>query len=178
MEKIIAIGDFHIPTRAKQIPSWIVNFIRDYKPEYLLCTGDLTQKQVLDDLYNLAKNVYIVKGNCDFLDLPLKFSIKIEWLKFGLFHGSGVYPRGNPNQLYDVAKSMNVDVLITGHTHNPKYYSFGDVVIINPGSATGVWSGGGPSIGETFAKLEIEDKTISISFFINGKEARSYTFSK
>lgn len=38
------------------------------------------------------------------------------------------------------ARQMNVDVLITGHTHTCKVFEKNGVFFVNPGSATGAFS--------------------------------------
>lgn len=38
------------------------------------------------------------------------------------------------------ARQINVDVLISGHTHTCKVYEKNNVFFVNPGSATGAFS--------------------------------------
>ena len=39
-------------------------------------------------------------------------------------------------QLYYIAKELGVDVLISGHTHQPMVEKIDDVILLNPGSPT------------------------------------------
>ena len=52
-------------------------------------------------------------------------------------HGDGVSPRGDKEQLYTMAKSLDVDILFVGHTHVYAVYEYKNKIFINPGSATG-----------------------------------------
>jgi len=38
-------------------------------------------------------------------------------------------------------RELDVDIVITGHTHKFEAYEFGDKFFVNPGSATGAYSG-------------------------------------
>ncbi len=155
--RILAVGDTHIPDRAEKIPETVRDFVsRGY--DVLACTGDLTVKRVLDELSRLskAKAVYAVRGNMDYLDLPLKVTFRVGGLRFGLYHGHGIFPRGDRKQLESLAREMGVDVLITGHTHCHDIYD-GSVLILNPGSATGVWSGGNASLIPSAMCIEVSE---------------------
>ena len=157
---IAIIGDFHIPNRASEIPGEFVSFLRD--SEMIVCTGDLTDAGVLRELKSYAP-VKIVRGNMDDFGYPEKEIFRIGKLKFGLVHGSGIYPRGDEKQLYNLAKDMGVDVLVSGHTHVVSIKKIGDVLLLNPGSATGVFSGGGIVPNPSFLTADIREKEIYIN---------------
>lgn len=138
--RILVIGDFHIPERAGRIPKEIVDKISKEKFDLILCTGDLTDREVLDFLSNIAP-VKWVMGNMDYLTGPLIEKVEIGELKVGLIHGTEIYPRGNIQQLYMKARKLGVNVLISGHTHAADIKLVEGVLLLNPGSATGVWGG-------------------------------------
>ncbi len=155
MKSVIILGDFHIPTRAQRIPEEFSNIISSMKPfDYVLCTGDLVDYNTKEYVQSLGRNVYIVRGNMDYIDLPHYHIVKIESLKFGIIHGSEVYPRGNIPQLTEIALNMGVDVLVHGHTHvldiKEVEAKRRRILLVNPGSITGVWSGGGGSLIPSF----------------------------
>jgi len=155
MPRILAIGDTHIPDRAESLPDSIARFVeRGY--DILAFTGDLTAKRVLAELTEMsgAERVYAVRGNMDSLPLPIRETFTVSGVKFGLMHGHGVYPRGDRAQLESIGVEMGVDVLITGHTHCHDVYA-GKVVILNPGSATGVWGGGNASLTPSAMSIEV-----------------------
>ena len=80
--------------------------------------------------------VKAVNGNCDHHPELNDFEvIKIENIKLGLTHGT-VYPKGDTQQLYYLAKQLGVHILISGHTHRSLIKQVNDVLLLNPGSPT------------------------------------------
>jgi len=138
--RILAIGDFHYPDRASY-PKKIFEVLKGEKFDLILCTGDLTDLKVLDDLESLG-TVKIVQGNMDWnFGHPDRIIEKINGIKIGLIHGSQIRPRGDLKKLCDYAKRLNVDILISGHTHAQSVnICDNNKLLINPGSATGAWS--------------------------------------
>ncbi|RLI84344.1 MAG: YfcE family phosphodiesterase [Archaeoglobales archaeon] len=158
---IVVLSDTHIPERALRIPYEIEPFLKE--ANLIVHAGDLTDKKVLDDLMSFGR-VLVVRGNMDYLSLPRYEKFKAGDLKFGVFHGHGIYPRGDRRQLTDFALDLDVDVLITGHTHSPDVYK-GEVLILNPGSATGAWGGGGGSGIPSFMVLKVEGNLINVDLY-------------
>lgn len=161
---VLVVGDTHIPNRAKWLPKRIDDFLSSKRFDFIMCTGDLTDRKVLDYLKKLSDRVIVVSGNMDHLPLPEHQTIKIENLRFGIIHGHQVYPRGDVSQLREIAFELGVDVLIHGHTHSADIY-FEDVLLLNPGSATGVWSGGRASLIPSFMVLTVERNSLDIELF-------------
>ena len=151
--RIVVISDTHIPERASKIPNVILKFAQ--QADIVVHAGDFTSKSVYESLKSYGKLV-AVSGNMDFIALPEKEVFKAKNVKFGVFHGHGVYPRGDFEKLTKIGEEMDVDVLLTGHTHSPAVHK-GDLVIVNPGSATGAWGGGGGSGFPSFAVISVED---------------------
>ncbi len=169
---ILVIGDFHIPSRAHDIPEPIKSSISKKKFDLVLCTGDLVDERVLNMLEEFGP-VKRVVGNMDYVSGPRSIKVRIGNFDIGVFHGSGIYPRGNPQQLYSVAKQLNVEVLIHGHTHALSIQLFGDVLLLNPGSATGVWGGGPASLKPSFMILNITNNELIVKGYeLVGQELR------
>ncbi|MFX0117654.1 MAG: YfcE family phosphodiesterase [Candidatus Hodarchaeota archaeon] len=163
--RILVLGDFHMPERAKQIPQIIWDFVSKQEFDSILCTGDLTSESALIQLTHLGP-VKAVRGNMDYLDLPDHQTITIDDVRIGMTHGHVVYPRGNLKQLFSIARNMNVDVLVTGHTHSEFCKKIENTVILNPGSCTGAWGGGNYSGVPSFIMLEIlEEKRLRIELY-------------
>ncbi len=162
--EILIIGDTHIPNRAEWLPKKIDDFITSKRFDLLICTGDLTDRKVLDYLKNLSDRVIAVSGNMDHLPLPEQQTTKAGNLKLGIIHGHQVYPRGDVSQLKEIAYDLGVDVLIHGHTHSADIY-FKDVLLLNPGSATGVWSGGKASLIPSFIIANVEGQRVDVELF-------------
>lgn len=156
--RILIFGDTHIPERASRIPQEFVKIIERLDFDAVVITGDLTSDRVLDFAKKIAEKVYVVRGNMDILDLPSSAKFEVEGIKFGVVHGHQVYPRGDREQLQDIADELGADVLISGHTHKPDIFRE-RVVLLNPGSITGVWGGGGYSY-PSFMVAEVEEGKI------------------
>ena len=168
MAVILVLGDTHIPRRANRIPDEIEEFVRGKPFDYVICTGDLTAESVLDYLRQLGRKVVAVRGNMDHLPLPEYAEITIGGFRIGVIHGDQVYPRGNREQLEDIAVERGVEVLISGHTHLPDVYK-GRVVLLNPGSATGAWGGGGGSMRPSFMVVNVAGSEMVVELYELGK---------
>ena len=170
---ILVIGDFHIPDREKKVPDELWEEIQSSKFDLILCTGDLTDPKLLDKLESIAPTK-IVNGNMDYYfglrNLPRSQLVSLSKSKIGLIHGNGIRPRGNPDQLSRIAHEMGVDVLISGHVHALSIRVYNDILLLNPGSATGSWGGGPSNKIPSFSIIEEMDiKLKIISVFFKGK---------
>ena len=127
------ISDTHIPDRARQIPENVFEAFSDV--DLILHAGDLTSLSVIDELEHIAP-VIAVQGNMDRakgIDLPKARVVEAEGLKIGIVHGE-VYPRADSQQLLYLAQELDVDILVSGHSHQPKIEQKEGVLLINPGS--------------------------------------------
>uniref|UniRef100_A0A7C3VLQ8 Phosphoesterase n=1 Tax=Archaeoglobus fulgidus TaxID=2234 RepID=A0A7C3VLQ8_ARCFL len=165
--RILIFGDTHIPERAKEIPEEFKKYLEG--SDIVVITGDLTSERILRFAERLAEKVIAVRGNMDHLPLPHSAKFRVEGYLIGVVHGHQVYPRGNREQLEDIAVEMDVDVLISGHTHLPDIY-FGKKILLNPGSMTGVWGGGAFSTKPSFIILEVEGEKIGGTLYRLDKE--------
>jgi len=129
------ISDTHIPERAKKIPEIVFKTFEDM--DMILHAGDLVSLDVLKQLEELAPTRCVL-GNMDKyygLNLPKDDIITVFGHRIGLNHGE-VYPRGDTLQLKYIALELDVDILITGHTHWAFIKEFDDIILLNPGSPT------------------------------------------
>ena len=127
------ISDTHIPDRMKELPEKVFEAFKDV--EMILHAGDVTSQEVIEKLEEIAP-VTAIQGNTDRivgLNLPKTAVVEAEELKIGVIHGE-VYPRADTQQLHYLAKQLDVDILVSGHSHQPKKVE--DVLLINPGSPT------------------------------------------
>lgn len=65
-------------------------------------------------------------------------------LKIGVLHGHQLLPVGDSSTLSSLARAMDVDILLTGHTHRFEAFEKDGRFFVNPGSATGAWRSGWP----------------------------------
>ena len=163
---IVVLGDTHIPNRAKEIPREIVEEIEKLCPDRILFTGDANEYSVLFFLENIAP-VYAVKGNTDFIELPNMLSLNFRGKKIMVIHGHQ-FGRGNYPALVDYAKGH--DILVCGHTHKQETFKVRDMIVINPGSATGAWSGGGVKSKPSFTSIEIKKEGMEIVEYVMGEK--------
>jgi len=168
LAKVLVLGDTHIPDRASRAPKALVEIVEKGAPwEFVIFTGDLTGEGTLNWVKNLGRRLYIVRGNMDYLPLKKTAVLEVGRLKIGVHHGDGVYPRGDVGRLTEIARSLGVDILVSGHTHADfvKVGFTGEELLVNPGSFTGVWGGGGSSYTPSFMVLEIAANAIIITTF-------------
>ncbi len=67
-----------------------------------------------------------------------------------------VIPWGDLDSLAMLQRQLDVDILITGHTHQFKAYKHEGGVIINPGSATGAYSSITYDVNPSFVLMDID----------------------
>ena len=75
-----------------------------------------------------------------------------------MLHGHQIVPSGDTEQLSALARAMDADILITGHTHRFEAFEFEGRFFVNPGSATGAWHSVWPFAKEEPAQAKEEDK--------------------
>ncbi len=165
--KIVVISDTHIPNRAEWLPKQIDEYITQGNFDMLICLGDLTNEEIFNYLKKIANEAYFVRGNMDYLNLPRQQIIEVEGIRIGAIHGDGIYPRGNRKQLANIARKLDVNVLLSGHTHVPDIHFVKDknILLANPGSATGAWGGGGGTMKPSFITLDVEAKSINLRLY-------------
>jgi len=162
---MVVMADTHIPDRARTIDNIIKHRIEREAGEYgiVVHAGDLTSGEVFDWLESISSELYVVSGNMDYLPLQDTAVFEIMGVKVGVIHGHQVYPRGNVSQLANIARSMGVRILVSGHTHAPFMKKLGDVILVNPGSVTGVWGGGGGSMKPSYSIIMLAGKDVQVN---------------
>ncbi len=190
MIKILAIGDSHLPRRAKSVPDQIINKLEQLveieKFDYTFFTGDVVNAPKFMNFLNLItkRNLFVVIGNMDYYggnrDAPIYRSLNIsignnDNLIIGLTHGHQVSPRGDRSQLELIAIEKSYNILISGHTHKEEVFLQKDILLLNPGSVTGAWSfvaSGNPS----FITLSVVEKTGDISVVLYQYDIKATKF--
>uniref|UniRef100_K3YWJ5 Vacuolar protein sorting-associated protein 29 n=1 Tax=Setaria italica TaxID=4555 RepID=K3YWJ5_SETIT len=67
-----------------------------------------------------------------------------------------VVPWGDLDSLAMLQRQLDVDILVTGHTHQFKAYKHEGGVVINPGSATGAYSSITYDVNPSFVLMDID----------------------
>jgi putative phosphoesterase len=187
MIKLLAIGDSHLPRRAKSVPDQIIKKLEQLveveKFDYTFFTGDVVNAPKFMNFLNLItkRNLFVVIGNMDYYggnrDAPIYRSLNVSMenngnLIIGLTHGHQVSPRGDLSQLELIAIEKSFNILISGHTHKEEVFLQKDILLLNPGSVTGAWSfvaSGNPS----FITLNIIEKTGEINVVLYQYDIRA-----
>ena len=140
-ELVLIIGDFHVPFNKSDIPPVFKELLNTDKIKTVLCTGNACSDEIMDRLKSIAPSVHIVKGDMDSLlsdEIPESAVVNVGFFKVGLIHGHQVVPYGDHDSLEAQLRKMDVDILVSGHTHkNEIFQSSTGKYFINPGSVTG-----------------------------------------
>lgn len=161
---IAVVADTHFPDRVGALHPNLLPTLRELHPDLILHAGDICTPAVLETLRQVAP-VEAVRGNRDWLfvrELPQIRRLTLNGVSVTLQHGHGKFfdylidkwhylRHGYRYERYArvVRKSAgDTRVMIFGHTHHPECLWEGNVLMLNPGSASMGPSRRGPaSIG-------------------------------
>ncbi|KAJ3213618.1 hypothetical protein HDU67_002669 [Dinochytrium kinnereticum] len=160
---VLCLGDLHIPHRAIDLPPKFKKLLVPGKIHQILVTGNICTRETFDYLRTVSPDVQAVLGDFDDLSSspplplhnphnttsstssssqpPISRTIDCGSIRLGLIHGHTIIPWGDKKALQAVARQMDVDVLISGHTHRFEAFESEGRFFVNPGSATGCFSG-------------------------------------
>ena len=134
--KIVVLGDTHVRF-AKEIPREILDEI--LKSDWLIHVGDFISLEFLNYLIGLKgdhfKGVY---GNADPQGivnlLQSKEIFEILGKRIGITHPASGGPYETvENRVKMAFRKNDVDIMIYGHTHEPKINYMGNSLLISPG---------------------------------------------
>ena len=191
MIKILAIGDSHIPRRAKIIPEQVTTKLEQIVKteifDYSFFTGDVVEAPKFMNFLSIItkKDLFRVIGNMDYYggnqDAPIYQHTKISLetnnnLIIGLTHGHQISPRGDHSQLETLAIKNNFNILISGHTHKEEVkLTRKGILLLNPGSVTGAWSFVS-SRNPSFIVLNINENTGDLDVTLHRYDTRATKF--
>ena len=203
MVRFLAIGDSHIPRRAKSVPDKIIDKLEELINaelfDYTFFTGDVIKApefiKFLENITKTSKNFFLVIGNMDYYggnrNSPVFQELKLlfpdgDKIMVGLTHGAQIQPRGDHIQLESLAIKKSSNILISGHTHKEEIFlSKNGILLLNPGSVTGAWSFVASDL-PSFLVIDIKEQTkeLLVSLFQLDKrideilESKSYFIFK
>lgn len=99
-----------------------------------------------------------IKGNNDYLPIPLQRIITIDNTRILMLHGHNIFL--SLSNLLAIAKRNNCNIILYGHTHILNYKIIDNVHIINPGAITYPRS----EYGQTYALIYFNENTIEVKF--------------
>ncbi|KAF8551654.1 Metallo-dependent phosphatase [Imleria badia] len=142
MVLVLIIGDLHIPHRAHDLPAKFRKLLVPGKIQQILCTGNVCDRETYEYLRTVASDVCVVRGDYDEnTSFPPSVTVVHTPIRIGIVHGHQCVPTGDLDALSAIARQMDVDVLVSGHTHTFQAIEYDGRFFVNPGSATGAWTG-------------------------------------
>ncbi|EPS93934.1 hypothetical protein FOMPIDRAFT_1026375 [Fomitopsis schrenkii] len=161
MVLVLVIGDLHIPHRIHDLPAKFKKLLVPGKIQQILCTGNVCDRETYEYLRSVAPDVNVVRGDYDESNFPLSVTVTHTPIRIGVIHGHQCIPTGDLDSLSAIARQLDVDVLVSGHTHTFQAVEYDNRFFVNPGSATGAWIGsvnGDPT--PTFALMDIQGTVV------------------
>ncbi|KAI8579325.1 hypothetical protein K450DRAFT_242695 [Umbelopsis ramanniana AG] len=166
MVLVLVIGDLHIPNRVHDLSPKFKKLLVPGKIQQVISTGNICDKETFDYIRSISSGeVHIVKGDFDTNpSFPQSKVITHGPFRVGVIHGHQIVPWGDKEALNITARQMEVDVLLSGHTHQFDAYESEGRYFINPGSATGAYSGlpGSADAVPSFVLMDIQGSTLFI----------------
>ena len=123
------------------------------KMQHVICTGNIGREQY-EELCTLAPNVHVVEGDYDGVednDIPvthhlqyqgqqshqsLKFPehqvVQVGQFRIGVIHGHQILPYKSQGAIARMRRKLNVDILISGHSHENQVVVHDGCYHINP----------------------------------------------
>ena len=98
--------------------------------DHIIHAGDIGRPEVIAGLREIAPTTAI-RGNID-RDKWADEHPHTEWLTLG---GRSIYVLHNRNELDLDPAAAGIDVVVSGHSHQPKIETVDGVLYLNPGSA-------------------------------------------
>jgi vacuolar protein sorting-associated protein 29 len=141
-ELIVIVGDAHVGMRAADIPEKFKKMQLPDKMQYLVSTGNLGSSETIDYFRQITPKMIAVRGDMDDYDsFPEETVFQVGEFRLGVIHGHQIIPWGEKEALGLIARRLNVDILITGHTHVSEFVEYDSSTwFINPGSITGAFT--------------------------------------
>mmetsp|Transcript_52446 Transcript_52446/g.63193 ORF Transcript_52446/g.63193 Transcript_52446/m.63193 type:complete len:209 (-) Transcript_52446:299-925(-) len=167
-ELVLLMGDIHIPHRATDIPEKFKRMLVPNKMQHVICTGNLGSQEQYETLRNLAPNVAVVAGDFEYFTpsssqtpaqqqlFPETKVVQVGQFRIGVIHGHQVIPWGDHMSLAMMRRKLDVDILVSGHTHKNEVHEHEGFWHINPGSITGAHSSMTADVTPSFILLAIQ----------------------
>ncbi|KAG0221503.1 Metallo-dependent phosphatase-like protein [Mortierella sp. GBAus27b] len=158
---VLVIGDLHIPNRAHDLPGRFKKLLVPGKIQQIISTGNVCDKETVDYLRSVAGDVHIVRGDYDQNpSWPLSKIITHGPIRIGVVHGHQVIPWGDTEALNITARQMDVDILLTGHTHKFEAFEHEGKFFVNPGSATGAYHPQIEDVTPSFVLMDLQGSVV------------------
>ena len=105
------------------------------KMQHVICTGNIAREQ-FNEFCALAPNVHVVRGDFDndeTLPFPEVQVVQVGEFKVGLIHGHQLLPSAASQDAKSrMRRKLDVDILVSGHTHQNEVVLEDGYYHINP----------------------------------------------
>lgn len=124
---------------SNEIPSHVKEMFSTAKLNYVICLGNVGNKNNINYLKSLSNNFHIVYGDKDEFDDNLKEveTLKIDSFTIGIINGFQVVPWGDLYSLSSIRSKYNCDILLHGFTGIQSFQTLNGKHYLNPGSLSG-----------------------------------------
>ena len=154
--------------RSGDIPELFKDLLPQNYFSQIFCTGNIGNSQIFTDyIKSLGKTFNLVRGEYeDSLNQTPEYKIAtIGKFKIGLVHGHQIIPWGDEEFLLNYMREHEVDIIISGHTHEMKCSKYEGKLFINPGSFTGAYGPYKLDVEPSFVVLEVKEKNLEAFFY-------------
>lgn len=152
MSQILIISDSHY-LRKNELNKFFKQFANIH---HIIHCGDIYIGYKPSDFENL----YICRGNNDFVDIPRFLHFEIDGVRFIITHGHLNNYAYHPLSLKELLDEYPSDVICFGHTHVPYCHKEDHLIIINPGSL---------SLGRNYPRINtyaiLDTETLETHFY-------------
>lgn len=159
MPRLAIIADTHVPTRADEIPEWVIEEVEN--ADHVIHVGDFESADMLDTVREHAPALTAVTGNMDSgLGLPEIATLERGGREFVITHGTGDI-EGYEERVAGIVREEGGEeaIGVSGHTHQLLDTEVDGVRLLNPGSATGA----DPASTTSMLVAEVEDGDIDVT---------------
>jgi len=138
MTTIGLVSDTHFPRFGLALPRALEDGLRAAKVSRILHMGDFTDPLAIG-LFEAIAPFDAVAGNNDPAEIWSRFgrqkTVTVDGVRIGLVHGDAGRRNAHENAINAFAGEP-LDVILYGHSHQPRVEQRGAVLVANPGSPT------------------------------------------
>lgn len=168
-ELVVVLGDAHVGHRTSDLPEKFKKMLAPGKMQHLVSTGNLCSPDTYEFCKRVAPKMHGVKGDMDDLSSSNTSSEEIVFevgeFRIGVCHGHQIVPWGDREALGLLSRRLNVDILVTGHTHVCEVFENEGCWFINPGSVTGAYTPLHDEVKPSFVLLSIQANAVKVYMY-------------
>ncbi len=175
---VLIVGDAHVPHRKDDLPSQFRDLFSlissgQTRLAHILVTGNSGSASITNYFKSLSLSTIFTRGDQDFTtetakDVKETVQIKLnKEFSLGMCHGHTICPWGDQKQLESLQRQLDVDILVSGHTHQPGVWIAEESgkLFLNPGSVSGAYSSFTTEVTPSFILLALKASSIQIFLY-------------